>query len=51
VEQDLRFGWPTGVTEQATRMRVLWTWSCVAALSVWLRGVGTDLLVLHPLPP
>jgi cytochrome c oxidase subunit 2 len=34
VEQDLRFGWPTGVTEQATRMRVLWTWSCVAALSV-----------------
>ncbi len=33
-ERDLRFGWPTGVTEQATRMRVLWTWSSVAALCV-----------------
>ncbi|WP_255450081.1 cytochrome c oxidase subunit II [Skermania sp. ID1734] len=28
----LRFGWPTGVTEQAHRMRELWTWSCIAAL-------------------
>ena len=33
-ERDLRFGWPTGVTRQAERMRVLWTWSCVAALIV-----------------
>lgn len=33
-ERDLRFGWPTGVTKQATRMRVLWTWSSVAALIV-----------------
>ena len=33
-ERDLRFGWPTGVTKQATRMRVLWTWSSVAALVV-----------------
>lgn len=33
-ERDLRFGWPTGVTSQATRMRVLWTWSSVAALVV-----------------
>ena len=33
-ERDLRFGWPTGVTKQAERMRVLWTWSCVAALIV-----------------
>lgn len=31
-ERNLRFGWPTGVTKQATRMRVLWTWSGVAAL-------------------
>jgi cytochrome c oxidase subunit 2 len=31
-ERNLRFGWPTGVTEQATRMRVLWTWSGVTAL-------------------
>ncbi len=33
-ERNLRFGWPTGVTKQATRMRVLWTWSSVAALTV-----------------
>jgi cytochrome c oxidase subunit 2 len=31
-ERDLRFGWPTGVTKQAERMRVLWTWSGVTAL-------------------
>lgn len=30
----LRFGWPTGVTPQATKMRELWTWSVVAALLV-----------------
>ena len=34
AEKDLRFGWPTGVTKQATRMRVLWTWSGVAALAL-----------------
>jgi cytochrome c oxidase subunit 2 len=34
VERDLRFGWPTGVTKQAERMRVLWTWSGVTALIV-----------------
>jgi cytochrome c oxidase subunit 2 len=28
----LRFGWPSGVTPQATRMRELWTWSVIAAL-------------------
>ncbi len=33
-ERNLRFGWPTGVTKQAERMRVLWTWSSVAALVV-----------------
>jgi cytochrome c oxidase subunit 2 len=30
----LRFGWPTGITPQATRMRELWTWSVVAALAM-----------------
>jgi len=34
VEKKLRFGWPTGVTKQAEKMRVLWTWSSVAALVV-----------------
>jgi cytochrome c oxidase subunit 2 len=34
AEKDLRFGWPTGVTKEATRMRVLWTWSGVAALAL-----------------
>ncbi|MGX7680477.1 aa3-type cytochrome oxidase subunit II [Jatrophihabitans sp. DSM 45814] len=34
VELKLRFGWPTGVTKQAERMRTLWTWSSVAALVV-----------------
>ncbi len=33
-EMKLRFGWPTGVTHQADRMRTLWTWSSVAALIV-----------------
>ncbi|WP_445253823.1 aa3-type cytochrome oxidase subunit II [Nocardia sp. XZ_19_385] len=30
----LRFGWPSGVTPQATRMRELWTWSVLAALAM-----------------
>jgi cytochrome c oxidase subunit 2 len=30
----LRFGWPEGVTPQATRMRELWTYSVIAALAV-----------------
>lgn len=34
LEDDLRFGWPRGITEQAERVRVLWTWSTVAALVV-----------------
>ncbi len=33
VEADLRFGWPTGVTKQAEKMRVLWTWSSVSSPS------------------
>jgi cytochrome c oxidase subunit II len=31
-ERNLRFGFPTGVTDQATRIRVLWTWAGVTAL-------------------
>jgi len=34
VERNLRFGWPTGVTKQATEMRVFWTWAGVVALAV-----------------
>ena len=34
AEKDLRFGWPTGITKQAERMRVLWSWSGVAALAL-----------------
>jgi cytochrome c oxidase subunit 2 len=34
VERNLRFGWPTGVTRQGEKMRVLWTWSGVTALIV-----------------
>jgi cytochrome c oxidase subunit 2 len=34
LEEDLRFGWPRGVTQEARDMRVLWTWSSVAALAV-----------------
>ena len=34
VEEVLRFGWPVGVTPEATEMRLLWTWSAVAALVV-----------------
>ncbi|MBA2323770.1 MAG: cytochrome c oxidase subunit II [Pseudonocardiales bacterium] len=30
----LRFGWPVGVTPQATEMRLLWTWLAVASLAV-----------------
>jgi cytochrome c oxidase subunit II len=34
VDEVLRFGWPVGVTPQATHMREFWTWSCIAALVV-----------------
>ena len=34
AEKHLRFGWPTGITKQAERMRVLWSWSGVAALAL-----------------
>jgi cytochrome c oxidase subunit 2 len=34
IEDKLRFGWPRGITDQARDMRVLWTWSSVAALIV-----------------
>lgn len=31
-----RFGWPNGITDQATDMRKLWTWTCIVALLVGL---------------
>jgi cytochrome c oxidase subunit 2 len=34
VEDKLRFGWPRGITDQAREMRILWTWSSVAAFVV-----------------
>ena len=34
VQDVLHFGWPTGVTPQATTMRTFWTWSVIAALVV-----------------
>ena len=34
VDEVLRFGWPIGVTPQATYMREFWTWSCIAALVI-----------------
>jgi cytochrome c oxidase subunit II len=34
AEEVLRFGWPAGVTPQAEEMRLLWTWSAIAALVV-----------------
>jgi len=34
AELKMRWGWPTGVTQQAEEMRTLWTWACVAALCV-----------------
>ncbi|WP_063713779.1 cytochrome c oxidase subunit II [Amycolatopsis nigrescens] len=33
-DEVLRFGWPVGVTPQATEMRWLWTWTVIAALAV-----------------
>jgi len=33
-DEVLRFGWPVGVTKQSEDMRVLWTWSVIAALVV-----------------
>lgn len=46
VDEVLRFGWPTGVSPQAERMRELWTWSTVAALVV---GVLVWGLMLWPM--
>ena len=45
TEEVLRFGWPEGITPQADRMRVFWTWSVVAALVI---GVITWALILWP---
>nr|WP_206071595.1 cytochrome c oxidase subunit II [Antrihabitans stalactiti] len=45
----LRFGWPEGVTPQATRMRELWTWSVIAALvmGVIVWGLTFWTVVFH----
>jgi len=40
-----RFGWPEGITDQATHMRELWTGSVIAALVV---GVIVWTLILWP---
>jgi cytochrome c oxidase subunit II len=34
IEDKIRFGWPQGVTDQAEKMRLMWSWSSVAALAV-----------------
>jgi cytochrome c oxidase subunit II len=34
LEDKLRFGWPHGITDQAEKMRLMWTWSSVAALAI-----------------
>lgn len=33
-DEVLRFGWPVGVTEQATQMRWLWTWTVIGVLVI-----------------
>ncbi|MDT4942674.1 MAG: cytochrome c oxidase subunit [Pseudonocardiales bacterium] len=33
-ERNLRFGFPTGATKEATQIRVLWTWAGVVALAL-----------------
>src|SRR5690606_9093752 len=45
----LRFGWPSGVTPQAHRMRELWTWSVVAALimGVLVWGLTFWTIIFH----
>src|SRR3954454_23519979 len=40
-----RFGWPEGITDEATDMRELWTGSVIAALIV---GVIVWTLILWP---
>ena len=45
----LRFGWPSGVTDQAHRMRELWTWSVIAALfmGVIVWGLTFWTIIFH----
>ncbi|MFC9790979.1 cytochrome c oxidase subunit II [Rhodococcus sp. NPDC127528] len=45
----LRFGWPSGVTPQAERMRELWTWSVIAALfmGVIVWGLTFWVVIFH----
>lgn len=46
VEDALRFGWPVGITDQAEKMRVLWSWTVVAALCVGLLVWGLAFWVV-----
>jgi len=41
-----RFGWPNGITEQATDMRTLWTWSCIAALIIGILVWGLIIFAI-----
>ncbi|MCZ4556896.1 MULTISPECIES: aa3-type cytochrome oxidase subunit II [Rhodococcus] len=45
----LRFGWPSGITPQAERMRELWTWSVIAALfmGVIVWGLTFWVVIFH----
>lgn len=41
-----RFGWPNGITDQATKMRELWTWTCIAALIVGILVWGLIIFAI-----
>jgi cytochrome c oxidase subunit II len=49
IQDVIRFGWPVGVTPEATMMRTLWTWSAIAALGVGVLvwGATAWVLVFH----
>lgn len=49
VDEVLRFGWPVGVTPQATRMREFWTAACIAALVIGVITWGAMFwaMILH----
>ncbi len=45
----LRFGWPSGITPQAEKMRELWSWSVIAALfmGVLVWGLTFWVVIFH----
>ena len=47
VAEALRFGWPIGVTPQATHMREFWTWSCIAALVIGAIGAVSVIKAVY----